>query len=105
MAMPRMSQRVIWPANIDALRTRKEGRKISKNDAVKSPNIGEIEAAAKELGLNPTCEPSKSYPKTWWEKSGRVSIDKIVPRQEAAKIISQKIKALRAQAPEALLVK
>lgn len=105
MVMPRMSQRVIWPANIDALRTRKEGRKISKNDAVKSPNIGEIETVAEALGLNPTCEPLKSYPKTWWEKSGRVSIDKTVPKQEAAKIISQKIKVLRAQAHEALLVK
>jgi signal recognition particle subunit SRP19 len=100
MAMPRMSQRVIWPANIDALKTRKGGRIIPKNDAVKSPNIGEIETAARELGFNPTCEPSKSYPRTWWEKSGRVLIDKVVSKQEAAKIISQKIKAFRAQTPE-----
>jgi signal recognition particle subunit SRP19 len=103
--MPKMSQRVIWPANIDALKTRKEGRIISKNDAIKSPNIGEIETAAKELGLNPTCEPSKSYPRSWWEKSGRVSIDNTMSRHEAAKMIAQKIKARRAHAPEALLIK
>ncbi len=105
MVMPRISQRVIWPANIDALRTKKGGRKISKSDAIKSPNIDEIERAARELGLNPTCESSKSYPKTWWEKSGRVAIDKTVPKQEAAKIISRKIKALRAQTSEAQLIK
>jgi len=95
MLMPKISKRVIWPSNIDALKTKKEGRIISKNDAVKSPTIDEIERAAQELGLNPTSEPSKSYPRTWWEKSGRVLVDNTVPRYEAARIISQKIKALR----------
>jgi len=90
---------VIWPPNIDALKTKKAGRIISRNDAVKSPTIDEIEKAAQELGLNPIIEPSKSYPRTWWEKSGRVLVDNTVSRHETAKIISQKIKALRSYTP------
>jgi signal recognition particle subunit SRP19 len=97
--MPKMSKRVIWPSNIDALKTREDGRIVSRNDAVKSPTIDEIEKAAQEAGLNPTCELSKSYPRAWWEKSGRVLVDNTVSRHEAARIISQKIKALRAFAP------
>ena len=96
--MPKMPKRVIWPSNIDALRTRKDGRIVSRTDAVKSPTIDEIEKAAQELGLNPTSEPSKSYPRTWWEKSGRVLVNNTVSRHEAARMISQKIKALRAYA-------
>ena len=99
MLMPKMSKRVIWPSNIDALKTKKEGRIISRNNAVKSPTIDEIEKAAQELGLNPSTEPSKSYPRTWWEKSGRVLVDNRVSRHETAKIISQKIKALRPYTP------
>ncbi|NOR47639.1 MAG: hypothetical protein GQ533_06290 [Methanosarcinaceae archaeon] len=28
------------------------------------------------LGLNPTLEKDKAYPKSWWKVSGRVLVDK-----------------------------
>ncbi len=82
---------VVWPASIDKNRTRAEGRKISRKHAVPEPDTAEIEKAAKFLGLNPVIEKDCAYPKSWWEKSGRVLIrDKgskpLLLRQIAARI-------------------
>lgn len=72
---------IIWPVYIDSTRTRKEGRKISKNEAVSSPRLSEISRAARKLNLKPETENNKSYPGLWWEVSGRV----IVEREEISK--------------------
>ncbi|NAT10568.1 signal recognition particle protein Srp19 [ANME-1 cluster archaeon AG-394-G06] len=67
---------VIWPAYLAAGRTRKEGRKVSRKNAVKSPKVEEIEKVARILKLEPEVETEKAYPKTQWEKSGRVLVSK-----------------------------
>jgi signal recognition particle subunit SRP19 len=67
---------VIWPAYLAAGRTRQEGRKVSRKNAVKSPKIEEIEKVARILNLEPEVEIEKAYPKTQWEKGGRVLVDK-----------------------------
>ncbi|NAS88470.1 signal recognition particle protein Srp19 [ANME-1 cluster archaeon AG-394-G21] len=67
---------VIWPAYLAAGRTRKEGRKVSRKNAVKSPKVEEIEKVARILKLEPEVEIEKAYPKTQWEKSGRVLVSK-----------------------------
>ncbi|HDN50458.1 MAG: signal recognition particle protein Srp19 [Thermoplasmata archaeon] len=66
---------VIWPIYIDATASRKQGRKISRERAVKNPTADDIVKAAKKLGLNPVKE-EKSYPKRWWRREGRVLVDK-----------------------------
>ena len=66
---------VIWPIYIDATASRKQGRKISGEHAVKNPTADDIVKAAKKLGLNPVKE-EKSYPKRWWRREGRVLVDK-----------------------------
>jgi signal recognition particle subunit SRP19 len=85
----------IWPANIDSTKTAKEGRKIPKNNAVSTPKLREISRAATKLGLNPTLEKDKSYPKSWWESSGRVIVDKNQPKREILIKISNTIKGFR----------
>jgi signal recognition particle subunit SRP19 len=67
---------VIWPAYLAAGRTRKEGRKVARKNAVKSPKVEEIENVARLLKLEPEVELEKAYPKTQWEKSGRVLVSK-----------------------------
>ena len=44
---------VIWPAYIDAERSRGDGRQISKRDAIEKPTVDEIMVAAMEMGLAP----------------------------------------------------
>lgn len=86
---------VIWPAYIDKANSRNSGRIISKKLSVTSPELKEIEAAAKELGFNPVVEPDKAYPKSWWEVSGRVLVDKKGAKSEIARQIAKKIKQKR----------
>ncbi len=86
---------VIWPANIDLNKTEKEGRKIPKNHAVNSPKLREISRAANKLGLNPEVENNKSYPKSWWENTGRVIVDKNQSKREILIKISKTIKGFR----------
>jgi signal recognition particle subunit SRP19 len=86
---------IIWPVYIDSEKTKKEGRRVSKENAVPSPKLREISNAAKKLGFNPEVENDKSYSRSWWEKSGRVVIDKNLPKQEILVKISNMIKGTR----------
>ncbi|HEY0196550.1 MAG TPA: signal recognition particle protein Srp19 [Methanobacterium sp.] len=86
---------IIWPDNIDIKKTVKEGRKIPKRYAVNTPKLREISRAATKLGLNPQVEKDKSYPKSWWENTGRVIVDKNQPKREILIKISNTIKGFR----------
>lgn len=86
---------VIWPANIDRANSRSGGRIVPKKISVPSPELKEIEQAAREFGLNPVVEPDKAYPKSWWEVSGRVLVDKTGTKSEIAKRIAKKIGKMR----------
>ncbi|HHT18189.1 MAG: signal recognition particle protein Srp19 [Euryarchaeota archaeon] len=88
---------IIWPSYIDSNKTKSEGRKISKKQAVNTPKIREITQAAKKLGLNPSVEKYKSYPPSWWEGSGRVIVDKKMSKTEVLIKISNLINGSRAQ--------
>lgn len=92
-----MDKIVIWPVYIDKTKTRNEGRRISKSLAIQNPSLIEIERAAKKLGLNPTVEKDKAYPKEWWEVSGRVLVDKVKPKSLLLKDIAKEIRRMRAE--------
>ena len=80
---------------IDANKTINEGRRIPKKDAVNTPKLREISRAAGKLGLNPLVEKDKSYPKSWWENSGRVIVDKKMSKKEIILRISKTINGFR----------
>ncbi len=86
---------IIWPAYIDSTKTKHDGRKIPMVDAVESPKLREITKAADKLGLNPEIEKNKSYPRSWWEISGRVIVDKNIPKKEILIKISKMINGTR----------
>ncbi|HML04843.1 MAG TPA: signal recognition particle protein Srp19 [Methanobacterium sp.] len=86
---------IIWPVYIDSEKTKKDGRRISKKDAVSSPKLREISNAAKKLNLNPEVENNKSYSRSWWESQGRVSVDKNISKRELLVKISNMIKGMR----------
>lgn len=67
---------MIWPVYIDSNKTRKEGRKISKEYCVERPKVLEIAKAARKLKLKPETENDKAYPGFWWEDKGRVFVDR-----------------------------
>jgi signal recognition particle subunit SRP19 len=86
---------VIWPAYIDAAKSRGNGRQISKRDGIEKPTVDEIMVAAMEMGLAPEAERDKRYPKDWWEKAGRVTVPKKGPKTALVKEISIRIKRRR----------
>jgi signal recognition particle subunit SRP19 len=95
--MAKNSKRIVWPVYMDAHKTRKEGRILAKKDSLGAPDIDEIMRAAKELGLNPSCEDEKMYPRSWWEHKGRVLIDLDDSKRDAMRQIAHRIKSMRAQ--------
>lgn len=82
---------VIWPAYMDKARSRSAGRIIPKKLSVTAPELKEIEMAARELGLNPVVEKQKAFPKSWWEVSGRVLVDRKGAKSETIRQIAKKI--------------
>lgn len=85
----------IWPVYIDSKKTKHDGRKIALVHAVDSPKLREISRAANKLGLNPEVEKNKSYSKSWWETSGRITVDKTMPKREILIKISKMIQGTR----------
>ena len=86
---------IIWPVYIDSKKTKHDGRRIPMVDAVSSPKLREISKAAAKLGLNPEVEKTKSYSRSWWEISGRVAVDKTMPKREILIKISKLIQGNR----------
>ena len=67
---------IVWPVYINSNHSRKEGRMLSLEESVEEPKIREISQALRRLKLQYTVEHEKSFPGSWWEKSGRVTADK-----------------------------
>jgi signal recognition particle subunit SRP19 len=85
----------IWPVYIDSKKTKHDGRKVSLEHAISTPKLREISRAAKKLGLNPDVEKDKSYSRSWWENSGRVTVDKTMPKREILMKVSNIIRGYR----------
>lgn len=91
--MPR--EIVVWPSYIDAEKSRRMGRRISKKKAVPEPSIKEIAEAARELNIEPRVEEEKAYPREWWEAKGRVLIMKSMPKTKLLENIAEAINKKR----------
>jgi signal recognition particle subunit SRP19 len=89
---------VIWPAYLAAGKTKREGRIVSIRYTVKAPKVEEIEKVARALNLEPEVEKEKAYPRTHWEKSGRVLVAKRGRKGAIVKEIAKGIKEMREKA-------
>jgi signal recognition particle subunit SRP19 len=66
---------IFWPQYFDIKRSRSNGRRISKKFAIDKITTSDILSAAKRLGYTAHHEKGYRYPRSWWDDSGRVSID------------------------------
>jgi signal recognition particle subunit SRP19 len=83
----KLDKAIIWPIYFDTSKTRKEGRRVSKNIAVQSPKIDEIKQAADKLGLENEINLNAHFPKNHWSKTGMLLVEK----KEAKEKIIQKL--------------
>ena len=86
------SYQCIYPVYFDATRSREQGRRVKKSDAVANPLAREIVEALAQLGkeenvaLQIVLEPTKTHPKDW-ANPGRVKVQvKKAGRPVSAKI-------------------
>jgi signal recognition particle subunit SEC65 len=63
--MKQPGKAVIWPANINSLKTVAGGRKLSKEHCIKSPKLNEISIAAEQARSD-----------SWWENTGHLIVEK-----------------------------
>jgi signal recognition particle subunit SRP19 len=87
---------VIWPANIDSTKSRLQGRKIPKAQAVQAPRIEELIEAARQLSIGIEVSYKKSRPRSWWEKTGYIITTKNRSRTELLRMFTAEIRKARA---------
>ena len=68
-----MVENVIWPAFLDADRSRSEGRRVSMDVAVPDPTVDEIAKAVQQVGYDAVIERDKTYSREY-EPRGRVLV-------------------------------
>jgi len=74
--MRKQEKAIIWPAYFDQTRTRKEGRRVSRNLSIPYPKIDEIQEAAHKLGLKTEVSVDTGFPRTQWQKTGMMKVEK-----------------------------
>lgn len=65
----------IWPAYFNTDYSRGQGRRVSRNIAIRDPKADAILKASEKLGLNPILK-SGAYSKHPWRITGLVLVDK-----------------------------
>ncbi len=68
-----MVENVIWPAYLDATRSRHQGRRVASDLAVPDPTVDEIAQAVQQVGYDAVIEREKTYPREY-EPRGRVIV-------------------------------
>jgi signal recognition particle subunit SRP19 len=90
---------VIWLANIDAERSRSQGRKLAKGISLKSPQLKELSKAAHNIGLQSQRETEKKYPKdranTDAPVDGRLVVSKTHTKTKTLKLLADEVRRLR----------
>jgi signal recognition particle subunit SRP19 len=68
-----MVENVIWPAYLDAERSRNEGRRVPEDLAVPDPTVDEIASAVQQVGYDAVIDRDRTYPREY-EPRGRVVV-------------------------------
>ena len=99
--MRKLDEAIIWPIYFDQAKTRKDGRRVPKNQAVQSPKITEIQQAVDRLGLRNELRLDAHFPKIPWAKTGMLLVEKKEAKEKIIqKIEKQLIKIKSQQQPE-----
>ncbi len=82
----------IWPAYFDIRYSRSEGRRVSRDRAIRDPKLDDLEKVSHKLGLNPIIQPEKRYSRKPWKRSGVVLVDKKGSKTEIIKNIAKSLR-------------
>jgi signal recognition particle subunit SRP19 len=83
---------------LDSARTRREGRKVPMNIAVKNPSLGEVAKAAEALGLEVSVNPDVAHPRAPVLKQGYLLVSKPDSKLGLLKKLAMKVGQMRKKA-------
>ncbi|MBS7631076.1 signal recognition particle protein Srp19 [Candidatus Bathyarchaeota archaeon] len=86
---------IIWPKYFDSNYSISEGRKISRQFALKNVRAEEIHNASLELGLKIELRMNAAHPRHPWEKSGMILVEKSQVKRKMLMKIAEKIRENR----------
>jgi signal recognition particle subunit SRP19 len=89
---------IMWPVYFDSMKTRSEGRRVSKNLGVPSPKALEVKEASDKAGLVSELVPDVGYPKAPWLKTGMVLVRKKGSKNQAIVMIAGQLLKMRSAA-------
>lgn len=69
-----MVEKIIWPAYLDADRSRAGGRRVPSDLAIESPTVDEIAKAVQQVGYDAVIERDVAYPRDPTTPEGRVRV-------------------------------
>ncbi len=92
-----MTETVIWPAYLDSSKSRGQGRRVPEDVGVDSPDAKEIAKAVKQVGYDFEYEADKRYPKSWWEDTGRVTVDADDSKDDVLRAVAAYLDAMRGE--------
>lgn len=84
---------ILYPCYFDAKLSREEGRRVSRETAVQTPAIPDIERALASCGVKYRRE-KKSHPAWWWKHEGRVIADTAGPKTDLLKKVAGELKKI-----------
>ncbi len=87
---------VLYPAYFDAERSRDDGRRVARRQAMNGPTVEEIAQAAEALGLKPNLEAERAHPTTPWNRQGRVLVKAEYYKTSVVRKVAEKMKEGRA---------
>lgn len=82
---------IVWPIYFDSVKTKSEGRRVSKNLGVPSPKALEVKEASEKIGLTSELVHDMCYPKTPWLKTGMVLVKKKGSKNQAIISIAEQL--------------
>ena len=74
--MKRKDRIILYPEYFDSRLTRASGRRVPLSISVPAPSIEELALISKRLGYEFEIEPQSAHPSNWWNKRGRILINK-----------------------------
>jgi signal recognition particle subunit SRP19 len=91
--MRKKGKAIFWVTYFDKKLTRKQGRRLPKNEAVEKVTVEQLAVAARALGYDVEVNPTAKFPAYWWERPGRILVD--TSGQPKSKILGKIAKQLR----------
>jgi len=95
--MRKLDKAIIWPIYFDVNKSRKDGRRIPKSQAVVSPKIAEIKEAADKLGLENEVNLEAHFPRMPWAKSGMLMIEKNEAKGDIIQKLAKQLVKIKSQ--------